>query len=68
MHWDPQWVHNWDTVVPSCASPHLHIFLSCYILPHVRFLVCALLQARVASACQGLRAGSLLESKAAGWC
>lgn len=66
MHLDPKWVQKWGAAVPFCASPCLLIFLSCCTLRLVRFLVCGLPQARIAAAYQGLRAVSLLESKAAG--
>lgn len=67
MHLDPKRPQNWDAMVPSCASPRLRIFLSHCILHLVRFLVCALRPARIATAYQGLRAVSLLEKAARQW-
>lgn len=68
MHLDPKQVQNQDAVVPSCASPCLRFFLYRCILHLVKFLVCALPWPRIVAAYQGLRAVSLLEGKAAGWC
>lgn len=67
MHLGPKWVQNWDAAVPFCASS-LRIFLSCCVSPLVKFLVCALSQARISAAFQGLRAVSLLQSEAVVWC
>lgn len=64
MHLDPKWVQNWDAAVPFCASPHPRIFFSCCISHLVRLLVGALPQGRIAAPYQGLRAVSLLQSKA----
>lgn len=67
MHLGPKWVQNWDAAVPFCATS-LRIFFSCWVSPLVKFLVCALPQARISAAYQGLRAVSLLQSEAVVWC